>query len=115
MRSKNTGGGCENERNEKLHEQIKMQKLFQAFAVVCTVAVAEERLRAEDMGEYFRVRADTRDLNYDRFTVGNVRTQADESYTSHNTERLDVAATVGKIATASYVREALAGRKGDLL
>lgn len=46
-RSKNTGGGCENERNEKLHEQIKMQKLFQAFAVVCTVAVAEERLRAE--------------------------------------------------------------------
>ena len=46
-RSKNTGGGCENERNEKLHEQIKMQKLFQAFAVVCTVAVAKERLRAE--------------------------------------------------------------------
>ena len=47
--------------------------------------------------------------------MGNVRTQADESYTSHNTERLDVAGTVGKIATASYVREALAGRKGDLL
>lgn len=85
------------------------EKLFE------TLMTREERLRAEDMGEYFRVRADTRDLNYDRFTVGNVRTQADESYTSHNTERLDVAATVGKIATASYVREALAGRKGDLL
>ena len=108
MRSKNTGGGCENERNEKLHEQIKMQKLFQAFAVVCTVAVAEERLRAEDMGGYWRVRADTRDLNYDKFTVGSeVRTQADDSYTSHNTERLDVAATVEKIKTAEYVREAL--------
>lgn len=52
-RSKNTGGGCENERNEKLHEQIKMQKLFQAFAVVCTVAVAKERLRAE--GEPTRI------------------------------------------------------------
>ena len=85
------------------------EKLFE------TLMTREERLRAEDMGEYFRVRADTRDLNYDRFTVGNVRTQADESYTSHNTERRDVAATVGKIATASYVREALAGRKGDLL
>jgi UDP-N-acetylglucosamine 4,6-dehydratase len=85
------------------------EKLFE------TLMTREERLRAEDMGEYFRVRADTRDLNYDRFTVGNVRTQADESYTSHNTERLDVAGTVGKIATASYVREALAGRKGDLL
>ena len=85
------------------------EKLFE------TLMTREERLRAEDMGEYFRVRADTRDLNYDRFTVGNVCTQADESYTSHNTERLDVAGTVGKIATASYVREALAGRKGDLL
>ena len=85
------------------------EKLFE------TLMTREERLRAEDMGEYFSVRADTRDLNYDRFTVGNVRTQADESYTSHNTERLDVAGTVGKIATASYVREALAGRKGDLL
>lgn len=85
------------------------EKLFE------TLMTREERLRDEDMGEYFRVRADTRDLNYDRFTVGNVRTQADESYTSHNTERLDVAGTVGKIATASYVREALAGRKGDLL
>lgn len=85
------------------------EKLFE------TLMTREERLRAEDMGEYFRVRADTRDLNYDKFTVGNVRTQADESYTSHNTERLDVASTVEKIGTASYVREALAGRKGDLL
>ena len=85
------------------------EKLFE------TLMTREERLRAEDLGGYFRVRADTRDLNYDRFTVGNVRTQADESYTSHNTERLDVAGTVGKIGTASYVREALAGRKGDLL
>ena len=68
------------------------------------------------MGGYYRVACDSRDLNYDKFVVdGEVETQADESYTSHNTERLDVAGTVGKIATASYVREALAGRKGDLL
>ena len=85
------------------------EKLFE------TLMTREERLRAEDLGGYFRVRADTRDLNNDRFTVGNVRTQADESYTSHNTERLDVAATVGKVREAAYVREALAGRKGDLL
>ena len=39
------------------------EKLFE------TLMTREERLRAEDMGEYFRVRADTRDLNYDRFTV----------------------------------------------
>ena len=52
---------------------------------------SEERLRSEDMGHYFRVAADNRDLNYDKFVVkGEVHTMADESYTSHNTNRLDV-------------------------
>ena len=64
--------------------------------------------RAEDLGGYFRVRADTRDLNYDRFTVGNVRTQADEDYTSHNTRRLNVAQTVEKIKTTEFIQEELA-------
>lgn len=80
------------------------EKLFE------TLMTREERLRSEDMGAYFRVSADTRDLNYDKFVVeGTAETQADDSYTSHNTERLDVAATVEKIMTASYVREALEG------
>ena len=40
----------------------------------------EERLRAEDLGNYFRVSADNRDLNYDKYFVeGKVETQADES------------------------------------
>ncbi len=51
----------------------------------------EERMRSEDMGNYYRVAADNRDLNYDKFFVkGQVRTQADEDYTSHNTRRLNV-------------------------
>lgn len=70
----------------------------------------EERLRAEDLGDYFRVHADTRDLNYDKFFIeGDVRTEADESYTSHNTRRLDVCETMEKIKTASYVQKCLAG------
>ena len=70
----------------------------------------EERLRAEDMGAYFRVACDSRDLNYDKFVVdGEARTEADESYTSHNTERLDVEGTIKKIMTAEYVQKALAG------
>lgn len=84
------------------------EKLFE------TLMTREEKLRSEDMGDYFRVRADTRDLNYDRFTVGNVRTQADESYTSHNTYRLDVEETVEKIKTAEYVQLALEGREGEV-
>lgn len=69
----------------------------------------EERLRSEDMGDYYRVAADNRDLNYDKFVVkGEVQTEADESYTSHNTTRLDVEGTVKKLLTTDYVREKLA-------
>ena len=79
-----------------------------------TLVTREEMLRAEDMGAYFRVPCDSRDLNYDKFFVeGDVRTQADEAYTSHNAERLDVAGTVEKIKTAEYVQLALKGRERE--
>ena len=62
------------------------------------------------MGDYFRVSADNRDLNYDKYFVkGKVQTMADEAYTSHNTNRLDVDGTVKKILTTDYVREELQG------
>jgi UDP-glucose 4-epimerase len=75
-----------------------------------TLMTREERLRSEDMGKYFRVAADNRDLNYDKFFVqGKVETQAEESYTSHNTVRLDVDGVVKKILTTDYVQEELNG------
>ncbi len=71
-----------------------------------TLMTREERLRSEDMGDYFRVSADERDLNYDKYFVeGQVVTEADESYTSHNTKLLDVDGTVEKIMTTDYVRD----------
>ena len=79
-----------------------------------TLMTREERLRAEDMGEYFRVSADTRDLNYDQYFVkGQVHTEADEAYTSHNTVRLDVEGVVKKLLTTDYVQDELrsAGEK----
>ena len=55
---------------------------------------------------------DSRDLNYDKFVVdGDVKTMADEAYTSHNTLRLDIAGTVEKIKTAEYVQLAMEGRE----
>lgn len=76
-----------------------------------TLMTREERLRAEDMGKYYRVVADSRDLNYDKFVVkGKVQTEADESYTLHNTNRLDVEGTVKKILTTGYVKEMLKNR-----
>ena len=81
-----------------------------------TLMTKEERLRSEDMGGYYRVSADSRDLNYDKFFVqGQVHTQANEDYTSHNTTRLDVEGTVKKIMTTEYIQDQLAelenGRK----
>lgn len=74
-----------------------------------TLMTREERLRSEDMGNYFRVSADTRDLNYDKYFVeGKVQTEADEPYTSHNTNLLDVDGVVRKILTTDYVKEQLA-------
>lgn len=73
-----------------------------------TLMTREERLRATDMGEYYRVAADERDLNYDKYFVkGSVQTQAEESYTSHNTTRLDVDGVVAKLLTNTYVQEEL--------
>ncbi|MCR5094031.1 MAG: polysaccharide biosynthesis protein [Lachnospiraceae bacterium] len=80
-----------------------------------TLMTREEALRSEDMGNYYRVAADNRDLNYDKYFVeGKVTTEADESYTSHNTRRLDVAGTVNKILTTDYVQEQLEARKAGL-
>ncbi|WP_304513405.1 polysaccharide biosynthesis protein [Denitromonas iodatirespirans] len=57
-----------------------------------TLATREELARAQDMGDYYRVPMDDRDLNYGKyFTEGDTREPEIDDYTSHNTERLDVA------------------------
>ena len=61
------------------------EKLFE------TLVTQEEMLRAEDLGNFFKIKSDNRDLNYDKyFSQGNKKLNLGESYTSHNTERLDV-------------------------
>ena len=76
-----------------------------------TLMTREERLRSTDMGHYFRISPDARGLNYDKFYVeGTVQTEGDESYTSHNTNLLDVDGVVKKIMTTDYVKEELEGR-----
>lgn len=56
-----------------------------------TLVTREEMFRSEDMGNYFRIPADSRDLNYDKFFVeGQEDISIVEDYHSHNTRRLDV-------------------------
>ena len=82
------------------------EKLFE------TLMTNEECMRSVDMGDYYRILPDGRDLNYDKFVVnGQVNTMANEAYTSHNTKRLDVEGTIKKLLTTDYVREALAENK----
>ncbi len=73
-----------------------------------TLLTTEERLKAEDMGDYYRVAADNRDLNYDKYFIkGNVQSQSDEPYTSHNTDRLNIEGIVKKLLTTDYIKEKL--------
>lgn len=73
-----------------------------------TLLTQEERIRSNDMGQYFRVGADKRDLNYDKYFIeGQIEIQAEESYTSHNTIRLDVEGIIKKLLTVEYVQEQL--------
>ena len=72
-----------------------------------TLVNREEMLRAEDQGEYFRIPADSRDLNYGKyFDVGEQAIGSYEDYTSHNTERLDVERTKELLRTLKVIQEA---------
>ncbi|MEG1446671.1 MAG: UDP-glucose 4-epimerase, partial [Ruthenibacterium sp.] len=58
---------------------------------------------------YYRVSADERDLNYDQYFVnGQVTTESEEAYTSHNTVRLDMDGVVKKLLTNDYIQQELA-------
>lgn len=54
------------------------------------LVTTEEMLRAEDMGDFYRVRADNRNLNYDNLEKGHIDFNIIEQYHSHNTQRLSV-------------------------
>lgn len=55
-----------------------------------TLVTREEMAKAEDMGDYFRIPCDARDLNYDKLESGNVKISQVEEYHSHNTIHLNI-------------------------
>ena len=68
----------------------------------------EEMAKAEDMGEYYRIPADNRDLNYAQyFTEGEEEISHVEDYTSHSTQRLDVAEVKSLLLNLDYIKEEL--------
>lgn len=75
-----------------------------------TLMTEEELAKAEDMGEYYRVPADTRDLNYGKYVEQGEGPVEVTPYTSANTVQLDLAGTIAKLKTIDYVLEKLAAR-----
>lgn len=68
----------------------------------------EEMAKAEDMGRYYRIPADNRDLNYNKFFIeGEQKISTLDDYTSHNTERLDVEGVKRLLMKLDFIKEAL--------
>lgn len=72
-----------------------------------TLVTREEMARSEDMGEYYRISCDSRDLNYDKLEGGNKDITDIEDYHSHNTKRLNKEEMMELLLKVDYVREAL--------
>ena len=73
-----------------------------------TLVTREEMSKAIDMGDYYRIPCDTRDLNYDKFFVeGSEEVSRIEDYHSHNTHRLDVEGMKQLLLRLSFIREDL--------
>lgn len=71
-----------------------------------TLVNREEMAKAEDLGDYYRIPADTRDLNYGKyFTEGESKVSEVEEYTSHNTRRLDVKGTKELLLKLDSIKE----------
>ena len=73
-----------------------------------TLLTKEECANAVDMGNFYRVPADNRGLNYDKyFTEGNLKKAQIEEFNSNNTRRLDLEETKAKIASLQYIQDRL--------
>jgi UDP-N-acetylglucosamine 4,6-dehydratase/5-epimerase len=72
----------------------------------------EEMARAQDLGRFYRIPADDRDLNYSKyFTEGEPRISQSDDFTSHNTERLDVQQVVESLLSLDFIQHELGFEK----
>ena len=75
-----------------------------------TLLTKEECAKAVDMGDFYRVPADNRDLNYDKFFKdGDTKRVTIEEFNSNNTKRLNLEETKAKIASLEYIQNELKG------
>jgi UDP-N-acetylglucosamine 4,6-dehydratase len=76
-----------------------------------TLLTKEEAAAAVDLGDFYRIPADTRDLNYDKyFSQGDIKIGLVEEYNSNNTEQMNINDIKTKLLTLDYIREELSKR-----
>ncbi len=91
-------------------EEIKVIGIRHGEKMYETLLTNEECAKAEDMGNFYRVPADNRTLNYDKFfTEGDVKRVTLTEFNSDNTRRLNLEETKAKIASLEYIQNELAG------
>ncbi len=91
-------------------EDIKVIGIRHGEKMYETLLTNEECAKAEDMGNFYRVPADNRTLNYDKyFTEGNVEREVLTEFNSNNTKLLNVEETKAKIAALEYIQNELKG------
>jgi UDP-N-acetylglucosamine 4,6-dehydratase len=76
-----------------------------------TLVNREEMIKAEDLGNFYRIPADTRDLNYNRFFIeGEAQISQMEEYTSHNTKRLNIEETKELLMKLDFIQDELSNK-----
>ena len=96
--------------SKQLKEEIKVIGIRHGEKMYETLLTNEECAKAEDMGNFYRVPADNRTLNYDKyFTEGNKEREVLTEFNSNNTKLLTVEETKAKIASLEYIQNELNG------
>ena len=91
-------------------EDIKVIGIRHGEKMYETLLTKEEAAKAIDMGNFYAVPADNRDLNYDKyFKEGDIKRATIEEFNSNNTYRLNLEETKAKIASLEYIQNELQG------
>ena len=92
----------------KANNEIKIIGTRHSEKLYETLLTREEMQNAEDMGEYYRIPADNRNLNYAQyFSEGEISVSSKDDYNSHNTERLDIDGMIKELLKLDFIQREL--------
>lgn len=97
----------------KANNEIKIIGTRHGEKLYETLLTREELAEAEDVGDYYRIMPDNRDLNYGKyFTEGQEKVSTIDDYNSHNTQRLSIPEIKVKLLNLDFIKQELSGGEG---